>query len=151
LRGATTRGATAMDFCSTRRSDPNYARSSLWSDGSWHRHVLAGAAQAFDTHVPDVSWDRSLASQLDSFAAAGLRMIALDVHEAPAPLATLTLASPDEPLAILLGPERGWDETDRVLFSRYNVERRHLGPRVLRSETAVTVALALINAARMRG
>ncbi len=149
LRDATTLGATALHFVRTARSDPNYAASSLWQQDEWTRHVETGAAQAFDTFVPQVSWQHPLAEQLAASASAAVR-IALDNYEATAPLATFDLPDADTPITLFIGPERGWDEADRALFRAHGVPLRHLGSRVLRTETAVTAALALLNAARLR-
>ncbi|MCF3651167.1 16S rRNA (uracil(1498)-N(3))-methyltransferase [Synoicihabitans lomoniglobus] len=150
LRDATTLGATALHFVATRRSDPNYAASSLWQSGEWQRHATNGAAQAFDTFVPTVSWHQDLAGCIADPAFAGVKRLALDVYGAAAPLAKLSLPTPDQPVLALIGPERGWDDADRALFTANDIPRFHLGERVLRTETAVTATMALINAARLR-
>ena len=64
LRDATTLGVACIHFIATERADPNYATSSLWTSGEWRRHLLAGAAQACDTHLPAVTWTHSLESIL---------------------------------------------------------------------------------------
>ena len=66
LRDATTLGATALHFTATTRSDPNYAASSLWQNQAWHRHVVEGAAQAFDTFTPAVTSSLQLESAIRS-------------------------------------------------------------------------------------
>ncbi len=51
------------------------------------------------------------------------------------------------PLAVLIGPEGGFDETERALIlQRSNILRISLGPRILRADTAAVAALALIQA-----
>jgi 16S rRNA (uracil1498-N3)-methyltransferase len=51
------------------------------------------------------------------------------------------------PLAVLIGPEGGFDETERAaLLNRPNVVRIALGPRILRADTAAVAALALVQA-----
>lgn len=51
------------------------------------------------------------------------------------------------PLAVLIGPEGGFDETERAaLLKRPNVVRIALGPRILRADTAAVAALALVQA-----
>ena len=62
------------------------------------------------------------------------------------PVAALAKLSPG-PLALLVGPEGGFDETERdLLLSRPFVTRLSLGPRILRADTAAVAALALVNA-----
>lgn len=150
LRDGTTLGARAIHFVATRRSDANYARSSLWTGDEWKRLVVQGLAQAFDTFVPDVSCGQDLAPMLEHLQRRGFRLIALDVHAAPTHLAELSLDHAATPIALLLGPERGWDDTDRSIFTTFAVERFQLGNRVLRTETAVVAALTLLQAARTR-
>lgn len=144
LRDATTLGATALHFLATEKSDPGYAQSTLWREEEWRRHVLAGAQQAFDTRVPTVSHGRSLAEVLAALPPGGCRL-ALDNYEATASLARLQPA-PYPPLALALGPERGWGAGDRTALRAAGFSLVHLGPRVLRTETAVVAALTLVQA-----
>jgi 16S rRNA (uracil1498-N3)-methyltransferase len=52
------------------------------------------------------------------------------------------------PLAVLVGPEGGFDPGERELLSGLPfVTRISLGPRILRADTAAVAALALVNAA----
>jgi 16S rRNA (uracil1498-N3)-methyltransferase len=150
LRDATTMGATTLHFVHTARTDPNYSSSSLWTRGEWHRQIRLGAAQAFVTHLPDVTWTQSLTEAIALSRASTEIAFALDNYEASAPLAQLDLPSAYTPATVMIGPERGWDSVDRALFSDYHIPLYGLGDRVLRTETAATVALALINAARAR-
>jgi 16S rRNA (uracil1498-N3)-methyltransferase len=48
---------------------------------------------------------------------------------------------------LLIGPEGGFDESERALLaSKPYVTRISLGPRILRADTAAVAALALVNA-----
>lgn len=147
LRDATTLGATELHFVISARTDTNYASSSLWSTGEWRRHVLAGAMQAFDPRLPRVTWGTPLGEVLDELPRED-PLYACDNYEAPRPLARSLLPG-DRPLAIALGPERGWDASDRNLLRAHHAELVHLGPRVLRLETAIVAALTLVTASRL--
>lgn len=146
LRDATTLGVASMHFVATQKSDANYARSTLWDSGEWRRHLLTGAAQAFDTRVPAVTHGVPLADTLAALPA-GCNRIALDNYEAAAPLATC-FASGNSPLFLAFGPERGWGPADRALLRSHGFTLAHLGTRVLRLETAVVAALTLAKSAR---
>lgn len=147
LRDATTLGATELHFVMCARTDPNYASSSLWSRGEWRRHVLAGAMQAFDPRLPAVSWGRRLAEVLHELPPAD-ELYACDNYEAPRALAR-ALSGDAAGVTVALGPERGWDAADRDVLRAANATFVHLGPRVLRLETAVVAALTLVAAARL--
>jgi 16S rRNA (uracil1498-N3)-methyltransferase len=62
------------------------------------------------------------------------------------PFAALARVTPG-PLAVLIGPEGGFEAGERELLSRQPfVTRISLGPRILRADTAAVAALALVNA-----
>lgn len=145
LRDATTLGATRIHFVATERADRNYATSTLWTSGEWRRHCLTGAAQAFDTRIPEVTWTHTLASALTNLSpssAADANRLALDNYEASVPLRSAGAGK----IVLALGPERGFGPADRDTLRGAGFTLAHLGPRVLRVETATVAALAIIRA-----
>lgn len=144
LREATSLGVAALHFVITDRSDPGYAHSTLWSGGEWERQLIAGAEQAFCTHLPAVTWDRTLAATLAALPTAGPRL-ALDNYEAPLPLSRFPSAR-DTSVILAFGAERGWSADERTQLKAARFDFTHLGSRVLRLETAVVAAVALIRA-----
>lgn len=143
LRDATTCGVSAIHFVATERTDPNYATSTIWRNGEWRTHLKVGAAQAFDTRLPVVTWTHSLAHAL-THAGPGERL-ALDNYEAEAHLGRW--APPDaRPIVLAIGPERGWGPNDRARLRDEGATLLHLGKRVLRVEMAVVAALAILQA-----
>ena len=144
LRDATTLGVAALHFVATEKGDPNYARSTLWSSGEWRRHAIAGAEQAFSTGVPDITHGQTLAAAIATLPAAAVRL-ALDNYESPAPLGRFTVRTNDS-VALAIGSERGWSAAERDLLRAHHFSLVHLGARVLRTETAVIAALALVKA-----
>ncbi len=142
LRDATALGVAALHFVATEKSESSYARSTLWSSGEWRRHLLDGAQQAFDTRVPEVTHGRPLADVIAALENNSSRL-ALDNYESPARLGECHVIR-DTPVALAVGPERGWTAGDRVALRERGFVFAHLGSRVLRTETAVTAALALV-------
>ncbi len=65
------------------------------------------------------------------------------------PLAALSAAAKHRlPLAVLIGPEGGFDSAERAaLLALPHVVQISLGPRILRADTAAVAALALVQAA----
>ena len=144
LRDATTLGVAALHFVTTEKGDPNYARSTLWSSGEWRRHLVTGAEQAFDTRLPAVTHGRPLADLLATLPPAATRLT-LDNYESSGALSVCVVPR-DTPVVLALGPERGWSAGERDLFHARGFMFAHLGPRVLRSETAALAALTLVRA-----
>lgn len=140
LRDATTMGVSAIHFVETERTDPNYVTSKLWIDGEWRRYLLAGAAQAFDTRLPEVTWTKQLEEVL--VGATGT-WLALDNYEASTHLGSFPCGSAETPLTLAVGPERGWAAHDRAVLRAAGAQFVHLGARVLRVEMAVVAALAI--------
>jgi RsmE family RNA methyltransferase len=46
---------------------------------------------------------------------------------------------------VLIGPEGGWDETERALFASSALPCYRLAPTILRAETVPAVALTLLH------
>lgn len=143
LQEATTLGVGAIHFHLTARSDPGYARSSLWSSGEVRRHLIAGTEQAFSTRLPEVTCGQPLASVVASLPDGAAR-IALDNYEVTGPLIDAPLPSKSAVLAV--GSERGWTGAERDLLRQAGFHLAGLGSRVLRSETATVAGLAILRA-----
>lgn len=63
------------------------------------------------------------------------------------PIEALSQLVPDAPIAVLIGPEGGFDEQERAdLRDCPFVHAISLGPRIMRADTAAVAALSLINA-----
>jgi 16S rRNA (uracil1498-N3)-methyltransferase len=141
LGEAASLGVASMRFFQSEKGEPGYASSTLWKSGEWRRHLRDGAAQAFDTRLPEIFHDACLAESVASLPA-GCPGIALDNYEATRRL----LADAGRPLALAFGPERGWSAPERDLLRERGFALAHLGHRVLRTETAVVAALAVVKA-----
>ncbi len=144
LRDVTTLGVAEMHFVLTEKGEPSYARSSLWTGDEWRRLLVAGAQQAFDTRLPTVTHGHRMVDSLAALPAGGWR-VALDNYEASAPLADCHLLD-DKAVMLAIGPERGWSAEDRARLCEHGFTLVHLGPRVLRTETAVVAAVTLLKA-----
>ena len=139
LYQATALGCREIRFVHTASSDPNYARSRLWTSGEWRRHLVDGLQQSVTTAMPVVSCGTPLygaLQQLPPDAAA----VVLDNAPGVGRLGACALRLP---LVLALGPERGWTDADRTLLRRHHFEPCTLGERVLRVETACVAALAI--------
>jgi RsmE family RNA methyltransferase len=143
LNEATSLGVASIRFFQSEKGEPSYATSSLWKTPEWRRHLLEGAAQAFDTRLPDVAHFPGLEALIAALPAGGAR-IALDNYEAARRMAP---GNATRPLSLAFGPERGWSAAERDLLRAHGFELAHLGQRVLRTETAVVAAISIAKAA----
>ncbi len=115
--------------------------------------LLEGLAQAGDTILPEVRVLRRLRplveDELPLLYPEGARLLA---HPAPgAPDAAAAFAAAPAPALVAVGPEGGWSEFELGLFASRGFRPISLGPRVLRTDTAVVALLALASATRPPG
>ncbi len=149
LHEATAIGVSVIHFTHSDRGETSYMQSTLWSSGEWQRHLVSGAEQAFCTRLPAVTWARSLAEVIGTLGTNtdALSRYALDNYEATIPLGQSRLENTtgEHHVVLAVGSERGWSKAERCLLRDSGFTLAHLGPRVLRTETAVTAGLAIIH------
>ncbi len=138
-----TLGVRGLLFARTARSDPAYARSSLWTAGEWRQRLIEGCEQAFDTFLPELSLHEELGEAVEQTRQLDCRSFALDVYEGSRALSTVEVTAAD-PVCLAIGPERGWDANDRAILAGGGFKLVSLNQRVLRVENAVTVGLTLV-------
>jgi 16S rRNA (uracil1498-N3)-methyltransferase len=111
-------------------------------------NAIEAAEQCGVISIPDIESDTPLERALADWP--NDRLLIFCDEEAPLadPIAALSgAAERSRALALLIGPEGGFDETERAALLRLpNVLRLSLGPRILRADTAAVAALALIQA-----
>lgn len=113
-------------------------------------NVIEAAEQCGILAVPKVADPTTLRHLLDTWPVSGdqaRRLIFCDEGDEGAnPLTTLAKLTPG-PLAVLIGPEGGFSEEERlILRSKPWVTAIPLGPRILRADTAAVAALAVVQA-----
>lgn len=96
-----------------------------------------------------VTWTGTLANAVATLPNTAGR-VALDNYEGVIPLLSYTVsgynpAAPPE-MALAIGGERGWSAEERHALRQQGFTLAHLGERVLRTETAVVAALAILKA-----
>jgi len=110
----------------------------------WRQVMIAACEQSGRARIPALVPPQSLAH-------CGAALPKTTAHWLLDPDATNTLASvhatPDHPIILAIGPEGGWSPRDRQILIDMGFTALHLGPRILRTETA---GLAAIAAMQMR-
>src|SRR5262245_30051338 len=109
-------------------------------------HTIEAAEQCGILRLPEVRAPEPLERVVAEWdAARPLIFCDEDVTET-CPFTALARIPPG-PVAVLIGPEGGFDPTERELLSTQPfVTRISLGPRILRADTAAVASLALVNA-----
>jgi 16S rRNA (uracil1498-N3)-methyltransferase len=109
-------------------------------------NVIEAAEQCGILRLPEVAEPVGLDKLLDHWKP-GRRIIFCDEGaDNEGPIATLSAVEPG-PLAVLIGPEGGFDEAERArLIGMAETVRVSLGPRIMRADTAAVAALALVQA-----
>jgi 16S rRNA (uracil1498-N3)-methyltransferase len=109
-------------------------------------NAIEAAEQCGILRVPEVTEPEKLAKIVDGWDAGRLLIFADEAAPQASPLAALKAHAPG-PLAVLIGPEGGFDPEERAsLQAKPFVLPISLGPRVMRADTAAVAALALVNA-----
>lgn len=113
-------------------------------------NAIEAAEQCGILSIPAIGDMRPLAEAVADLAPGTLLVFCDEEADIADPLAALVAARSMEPtqLAVLIGPEGGFDDGERaMLLARPKVLRLSLGPRILRADTAAVAALALVQAA----
>ena len=140
LKDVTTQGASELHFVATELGEKSYLHSPLWENKGYERLLREGAEQAFCTRLPKVEVHSSLKHYLNQLNGE-IDRLALDNREATIPLREHNLQHKKCVLAV--GSERGWSDAEREQLRAHHFTLVSIGERVLRTETACTVGLAI--------
>lgn len=108
----------------------------------WRRIIAESGQQARRVTRPELNEPARLPAALATVASC--RLFCDEQRDAP----TLLRALPPEPVecALLIGPEGGWEESERAAAASAGWTQVSLGDFVLRAETAALAALAVLGA-----
>jgi 16S rRNA (uracil1498-N3)-methyltransferase len=109
-------------------------------------HAVEAAEQSERLSVPDLRAPERLGRLLATWPGAR-RLVVCDESGAVEPISDAAARLSPGPVALLVGPEGGFDETELDAIGKLSfVTRVGLGPRVLRGETAALAAVAVFQA-----
>jgi 16S rRNA (uracil1498-N3)-methyltransferase len=110
-------------------------------------NAIEAAEQCGILRVPEVMEPEKLSKLLGGWDETRLLIFADESAAHASPIEALQTRRPG-PLAVLIGPEGGFEREERAaLLAKSFVLPISLGPRVMRADTAAVAALALVNAA----
>src|SRR5271168_4967320 len=109
-------------------------------------HAIEAAEQSERVSVPEIRAPEALQRVLSSWPTTR-RLILCDESGKGEPIVEAMAPLPHGPLALLVGPEGGFAQTELDAVGKLTfVTRVGLGPRVLRAETAALAAVAVVQA-----
>jgi 16S rRNA (uracil1498-N3)-methyltransferase len=143
------------------RTEKHLAQAAAKRVDRWRRLSLEAAKQSRRSDLPEIAEPDRLTTilatdkpatppeHLPAEAAAGPLRILLSETEEDQPLLRVLQESADAAnrITLAVGPEGGWTAAEIALFMHAGWQSVSLGPRILRVETAVIAALAVVNAA----
>ena len=115
----------------------------------WRRLALEAAKQSRRSDLPEIADPSRLTALAAGEPAAAPLRILLSETEEDQPLLRVLQESPNavEGIMLAVGPEGGWTAAEIAMFTGAGWHSVSLGQRILRVETAVIAALAVVNAA----
>jgi 16S rRNA (uracil1498-N3)-methyltransferase len=111
-------------------------------------NVIEAAEQCGILNLPDVAEEIRLTPLLAGLDHARTVLFCDEAADVANPLLALQSLKAGQPVALLIGPEGGFDESERQLVMAHSGSRAiALGPRILRADTAAVAALTALQIA----
>ncbi len=111
----------------------------------WQRIALEAAQQSEQWQMPTVAGPLSLSPHRIQRSAYTLALILTERRKEVRTLSNIVLpASPEESILVLVGPEGGWTDEEVATAEETGYVPITLGTRILRAETAATLAIGLL-------
>lgn len=140
LKDITSMGIDRIWFTATELGEKSYLTSKLWKDEKYMEYVLEGAQQGETTLLPEIRRFYSLKRCVEELG--DDQLCALDNNESQGPISQFQAGA--DRTVIAIGPERGWTEKERQTLKNRGFAMLSMGQRVLRTETACSLATGFI-------
>lgn len=138
IEKATELGLTRLTPLTTRRTDPKLAAAAPARRARWQQIARGAAEQSRRAAWPEIAGPEPLRAWLAQ-PHPGKRLLLSDAFD------VRTITPTRGPVGMLVGPEGGWSPEETVAAESAGFTAVSLGPRILRSETAVLAALACLS------
>ncbi|MCD4653338.1 16S rRNA (uracil(1498)-N(3))-methyltransferase [bacterium] len=146
LRDCTSQGVSNIWFTRTELGEKSYQDSPIWNNKAWLPLVIEGLEQSGGTLIPEIKLFDSISKCILSLPD-NLNCITLDNHDSHEHLKKiLDSGSSNAGIALVIGSERGWTDTERDLLGKSGFCFGYLGNRILRTDTACISATSLATA-----
>lgn len=139
LQTVATMGVQRLVLMNSYRVEKSFWDSPFLQPAAIREELLLGLEQGRDTVLPEVLLEKRFKpfaeDRLPALADGSRRLVAHPVAETACPVGL------NSPVTLAIGPEGGFIPYEVDLLVRQGFEPVHLGPRILRVETAVTALL----------
>lgn len=148
LEKATELGVTRITLVETTRSERGLEKAADKRLERWRRILLEASQQSRRERLPEIELPVPFHTAIDTEAT---RRYFLDEQPGTVPLlaALPERKSVDDEIALLVGPEGGWTDSERAAATAH-WQPVSVGPHILRAETAAMAGVALITNAWSR-
>lgn len=145
LQKATEMGVTRIIPVTTERSEVKLGEERAEKRHARWLHVIESACeQSGRGRVPDLLMPNALAQFAADLPTSTESALRLALH--PEAATSLSALAPAADIMLAIGPEGGFGARDLAILDMVGFLRLRLGPRILRTETAGTVAMAALQA-----
>ncbi|HEY0785879.1 MAG TPA: RsmE family RNA methyltransferase [Acidobacteriaceae bacterium] len=144
IEKATELGVRRMVPVLARRTEKHLAQAAISRVERWRRIAQEAAKQSRRSQVPAVA-DPTALEKAVSLPPGTLGFV-LSENARQHTLRPAVAAAADQEIAMATGPEGGWTAEEEALFNAQSWAAVSLGPRILRAETAVICAAAVLSA-----
>lgn len=142
LASAASLGVARIVLLNAWKVEKAYWKSPKLAPENLREQLILGLEQAKDTVLPELRLARLfrpfLEDELPALAGGGLRLLAHPGGAEPCPRGV------QESTTLAIGPEGGWIEAELASFARAGFRAVDLGPRVLRTETALAALVGRV-------
>lgn len=143
-------GVKKIILTGTELGEKSYMESNDIKDGKAEKMLLDGTIQAASTHVPELVFVKTLKEAVaicNDESEIQILKVGLDNRRAKRSLSFWVENcdfSKNKKIVAAIGSERGWTDKERDFLEANGFELCSMGTRVLRTETATTVACSII-------
>ena len=142
---ATELGVTRIVPVEANRSEHGLFAGAQKRVERWKRIAREASEQSRRMRAPEVAGPVRLAEALREAVTNSTHRVWLDEQPGATPLARVFSLHPTDSVSLFIGPEGGWIDAEREAFADAGCAGASLGPSILRSETAVCAALAVLS------
>ena len=133
-------GVGKIFLVGAKKVEKDFWGATLLKEENFRPLLVDGLMQAGTTTMPKIETRRNfrkfVADELDSISAGACRIVAHPYAEEGADAPDIS-----HPLLLAIGPEGGWTDDEVALLEAHGFARYSLGPRILRTDTAVVALL----------